>query len=268
MRSILLIVGLMIPFVYSQVPALVEVSPILTKSDPLSSHSLSPKPSSSSSSLTSFTPIITHSSHSSIPTSSSITRPSITTPFFTSSSSSISISSSSSFSSTFYISSSSSPSPTMVPTPTSNDGERTTPTIVGAVVGGVVGLALLGGLLSWMNRRGGCTSKTNQRKANYEDFGLAERDFPHHRSPIQQPQMSSSSGFGGSTMVASPTLSRLNNQGNYYHNEEPTQYHYYSPHQEMTGYDGGYYDEHGYYYNPHHQQQYYPEVYKQNDSCR
>jgi hypothetical protein len=132
-----------------------------------------------------------------------------------------------------------------------------------------------------MNRRGGCTSKTNQRKANFEDFGLAERDFPHHRAPAATGN--SSSGFGGSTVVASPTVPRLNDQGTYYNDASAKPYQqqreydatyqdaYYYPPQDYpshTGYEGGgYYDEHGYYYatgydptspQQQYQQQHYP----------
>ncbi|ORX52702.1 hypothetical protein DM01DRAFT_323343 [Hesseltinella vesiculosa] len=43
--------------------------------------------------------------------------------------------------------------------PTSDDNNNATGTIAGGVVGAVVGLALLGGFVTWINRRGGCTKR-------------------------------------------------------------------------------------------------------------
>jgi hypothetical protein len=53
----------------------------------------------------------------------------------------------------------------------SNDGPSSNKTaiIAGSVVGGLVGIALIAGLLTWMNRRGGCTSRTRRRDVQ-EDF--------------------------------------------------------------------------------------------------
>ncbi|ORZ05040.1 hypothetical protein BCR42DRAFT_428577 [Absidia repens] len=270
----------------------------LPSPSPNPSPSPSPHPSPSPSPTSSFSPVIPISSSSSssslLPTSSSAPPPSsssssppkTTIPSSTLASSSPSLSTPSSSSSA-------------TATPAPHKSESNIPTIVGAVVGGVgklisffkkkkkipshfffvVGLALLGGLLTWLNRRGGCTSKTNQRKANFEDFGLAERDFPHHRSPA----MTTNTALGGATMVASPTIPQLNDQGNYYNDgsggkhyqqqQGYEQYHdsggYYYPHEGGGGYDGnngydshgiyeahsgydangGYYDEHGYYYD-------------------
>ncbi|KAI9308482.1 hypothetical protein BJ944DRAFT_260131 [Cunninghamella echinulata] len=139
--------------------------------------------------------------------------------------------------------------------------EDNTKTIVGAVVGGIVGLALIGGFLAWLNRRGGCTSKSNhrkERKADFEDFGLAERDFPHHRSPpTTKATAGMASGAGVAAGVVSPTIPRLNDQGNYYNDPNNQhymqqgydQYHdgYYYPQDGGAG--SGYYDENGYYYD-------------------
>lgn len=142
-----------------------------------------------------------------------------------------------------------------------------------------VGLALIGGLLAWINRKGGCTSRSKpKRPADFEDFGLAETDFPHHRSPPMAaanvaPGMAAAgaagaAGAGAAAAMASPTIPRLNEQGNYYDPstaEYGTNRIYYEPqltgppqpdyqypphHQQQYYYpqEGGYYDEHGYYY--------------------
>lgn len=141
-----------------------------------------------------------------------------------------------------------------------------------------VGLALIGGLLAWINRKGGCTSRSKpKRPADFEDFGLAETDFPHHRSPPMAaanvaPGMAAAGAAGAAgaaAAMASPTIPRLNEQGNYYDPstaEYGTNRIYYEPqltgppqpdyqypphHQQQQYYypqEGGYYDEHGYYY--------------------
>ncbi|GAN03580.1 hypothetical protein MAM1_0043d03035 [Mucor ambiguus] len=50
-----------------------------------------------------------------------------------------------------------------------DSGSNKTAVIAGSVVGGLVGIALIAGLLTWMNRRGGCTSRTRRRDVQ-EDF--------------------------------------------------------------------------------------------------
>ncbi|KAG0175472.1 tRNA methyltransferase 44 [Apophysomyces sp. BC1015] len=129
-------------------------------------------------------------------------------------------------------SSSSDSSSTASPTSTpggSTSSDSNTGTIAGAVVGGVVGVALIGGALTFLNRRGGCARRSEKRTADFEDFGLAETDFPHHRSPPMAPSGLAAAGAGGAAAAAvagtaaaaggakgSPTLPRLNDQGNYY----------------------------------------------------
>ncbi|EPB93104.1 hypothetical protein HMPREF1544_00178 [Mucor circinelloides 1006PhL] len=54
-------------------------------------------------------------------------------------------------------------------------GSNNTAIIAGSVVGGLVGIALIAGLLTWMNRRGGCTSRTRRRDVQ-EDF-TNENDY-------------------------------------------------------------------------------------------
>ncbi|KAF7726667.1 hypothetical protein EC973_008541 [Apophysomyces ossiformis] len=97
--------------------------------------------------------------------------------------------------------------PTFTPPPTDNSEKAT---IIGAVVGGVVGVALIGGALAYVNRRGGCTSRTDKKQADFEDFGLAERDFPQQPAPqAHRP-----------AAAVNPTIPRLNEQGTFY-NEPP-----------------------------------------------
>lgn len=139
--------------------------------------------------------------------------------------------------------------------------------------------------MTWINRRGGCTSrsKAKQRPNDFEDFGLAETDFPHHRSPpmananLGAAAAAGAGAAGGAAVAgaaggASPTLPRLNDQGNFYHDPSTAEYgtnrHYvpsyqpqlsqadYSPQPQHQPYyydntqpQQGYYDEHGYYYD-------------------
>ncbi|KAG1377914.1 hypothetical protein G6F60_006700 [Rhizopus arrhizus] len=149
-----------------------------------------------------------------------------------------------------------------------DNGGSKTGTIAGAVIGSLIGLALLSGLLTWINRHKGCASK-RKAKPEFEDYGLADTDFPQHRSPA----------MANTPNAISPTTPYLNDQGNYYSKEElnsgympsypvvetnqhlnnyPQPDYYYNNNNpqlahEMNG-GGGYYDENGYYYeNTTHQ---------------
>ncbi|CAO3619939.1 unnamed protein product [Mucor hiemalis] len=137
-------------------------------------------------------------------------------------------------------SSSASPSTTSAPPPPPTNN---TPIIVGSVVGGVVGLALIGGVLACINRRGGCTKRRDTKKSEFEDYGLG--DFPHHRTQMAAPVIANK--------PVSPTLPRLNDQGNYY-NEDPNyaRYGY-----QDNNVDYGMQPQQGYYYPQQHQQQEY-----------
>ncbi|CAO3596759.1 unnamed protein product [Absidia cylindrospora] len=57
-------------------------------------------------------------------------------------------------------------------TPESNH-HSSTGTIAGAVLGGIVGLALIGGIVTWCNRKGGCTKRQN----GVRDGGLKQTDL-------------------------------------------------------------------------------------------
>ncbi|KAG1139007.1 hypothetical protein G6F37_010019 [Rhizopus arrhizus] len=147
-----------------------------------------------------------------------------------------------------------------------DNGGSKTGTIAGAVIGS---LTLLSGLLTWINRHKGCASK-RKAKPEFEDYGLADTDFPQHRSPA----------MANTPNAISPTTPYLNDQGNYYSKEElsngympsypvletnqhlnnyPQPDYYYNNNNpqlahEMNGGGGGYYDENGYYYeNTTHQ---------------
>lgn len=112
----------------------------------------------------------------------------------------------------------------------------------------IVGLALIGGLIAFINRRGGCTKKRGRNnKSDFEDYGLG--DFPQHRNPAPAvPTMATANN------PISPTLPRLNEQGNYYNDD----YNHYGYRQDDYGMQpspqGGYYYPQG-----HHQQQGYYE---------
>ncbi|KAI9255589.1 hypothetical protein BDA99DRAFT_517140 [Phascolomyces articulosus] len=132
-----------------------------------------------------------------------------------------------------------------------------------------LGLALLGGILTWVNRRGGCTRRSNKpNKADYEDFGMGDNDYPHHRSPTMAAggvaagaavaAASTSPAMTHSNLSRAPTVPRLNDQGTYYDGHPsgyyqqdmmPQQQGYYYPEhqQDMSG--QGYYDNSGYYYD-------------------
>ncbi|KAI8074570.1 hypothetical protein BC940DRAFT_46205 [Gongronella butleri] len=78
-----------------------------------------------------------------------------------------------------------------------------------------VGLAIIGGLIAWLNRRGGCASRRKNRQPDMEDFGLAESDFPHHRSP----GMAAAAAMSGTASVSnashpSPTMPRMTEMNN------------------------------------------------------
>lgn len=106
---------------------------------------------------------------------------------------------------------------------------------------------MIGGILACVNRRGGCTKKRDNKKSDFEDYGLG--DFPHHRTPVIAAPVLPSKPI-------SPTLPRLNDQGNYY-NEDPNYGHYGYQDNNM---DYGMQPQQGYYYaqqqqQPQHQQQ-------------
>ncbi|KAI8137437.1 hypothetical protein BJV82DRAFT_674784 [Fennellomyces sp. T-0311] len=155
-------------------------------------------------------------------------------------------------------------------------------TIAGAVVGGwyiiahtflltlLVGVALLGGIITWLNRRGGCTRRsTKPNKADYEDFGMSESDYPHHRSP-STPVMGAAAAAAVATPAVthsnvSPTVPQLNEHGTYYDGHPSGYYHqdmasqqqqgYYYPEQQGMASATGYYDNSGYYYDQQQHQQ-------------
>ncbi|KAL0097356.1 hypothetical protein J3Q64DRAFT_1713002 [Phycomyces blakesleeanus] len=126
-----------------------------------------------------------------------------------------------------------------VSTPTSStkaDGEKksNTPAIIGGVVGGVVGLALIGGLITFLNRRGGCTSRSEKPKSDFKDFEMTENDFPQRRAPT--------GGLQGIVPISgSPTVPQLNNQGNFY-NDNGYGQNYSNVQSQSSGQDGYYYD--------------------------
>ncbi|ORX49869.1 hypothetical protein DM01DRAFT_198878 [Hesseltinella vesiculosa] len=130
-------------------------------------------------------------------------------------------------------------------------------TIAGAVVGGVVGLALIGGLIAWLNRRGGCASRRKPRQnPDFEDFGLQESDFPHHRSPgMVAAAVGSTPSLSGASHP-SPTVPRMTDLNNGaaggYYATMPSDYD--SGRHFTTGYE-----DYGNQPQQYHQGYYYPE---------
>ncbi|CEP13572.1 hypothetical protein [Parasitella parasitica] len=164
---------------------------------------LAPVPSSSSVVPPSIASSTTTTTTTTTTAASSTVAPSASSLQSTSATPSPTIASSSSTSSSTSTTPSASASPKPKDNPTNN-----TPLIVGCVVGGVVGIALIGGILACINRRGGCTKRRDNKKSDFEDYGLG--DFPHHRA---------TTAVANNTKPVSPTLPRLNDQGNYYANE-------------------------------------------------
>lgn len=94
---------------------------------------------------------------------------------------------------------------------------------------------MIGGALTWINRHGGCARRNNKRSEDFEDYGLADTDFPHNHQPhMRSPGMQTVSlaangaAIGGgsaamtpalgaaTTAATSPTIPRLNDQGTFY----------------------------------------------------
>ncbi|KAI9361960.1 hypothetical protein BD770DRAFT_383036 [Pilaira anomala] len=75
-------------------------------------------------------------------------------------------------------------------------GSNKTAIIAGSVVGGLVGIALIAGLLTWLNRHGGCTSRTRRRDI--------QQDFNAHDNEYDLKMTENVTG-GGVGMVASNT---------------------------------------------------------------
>lgn len=108
----------------------------------------------------------------------------------------------------------------------------------------IVGLALIGGVLACISRRGGCTKRRDTKKQEFEDYGLG--DFPHHRNPVTSPPVPVAK-------PVSPTIPRLNEQGNYYDDGNYGGHYGY----QDNNMDYGMQQQQGYYYPQQHQQQEY-----------
>ncbi|KAI9288046.1 hypothetical protein BC943DRAFT_317674 [Umbelopsis sp. AD052] len=138
-----------------------------TSSEPTSS---SPPPASSS----------VPSSSSSVPASSTVASTSAATTSAATTSNSKPPTSIAPSTTVTLVSASTTASISGTPTPTNpppNDSSNKTGVIAGATVGGIVGLALIAGILTWINRKGGCTRR-RKRDADFDDYGLDDHDFP------------------------------------------------------------------------------------------
>ncbi|KAI8978481.1 hypothetical protein BDB01DRAFT_800060 [Pilobolus umbonatus] len=84
----------------------------------------------------------------------------------------------------------SSATPTKAAAAKEEKSDNKTAIIVGSVVGGIVGLAFVGGIMAWINRRGGCTARTKNRGNGFteEDYtvNMNQNDF-NHPAPIPSP---------------------------------------------------------------------------------
>jgi hypothetical protein len=98
--------------------------------------------------------------------------------------------------------SSSLPAATATSSPDSSSSSNKTGIIAGSVVGGVVGLALIGGLLAWLNRHGGCASRSKTTKNGFtsDDYtiDMTQNDFAPTAAAV------------GGGAVAGATLANLN----------------------------------------------------------
>ncbi|KAI9279095.1 hypothetical protein BY458DRAFT_503106 [Sporodiniella umbellata] len=144
------------------------------------------------------------------------------------------------------------PSSSSTSQPNQKSPLNTTPIIVGSVVGGIAFIALIVGILAFISRRGGCTKRADRnKKSDFDDYGLA--DFPTHRNPAQEANPATAHNV-------SPTIPRLNEQGNYY-NDNYNNYNYpqdeYAIQSQQHGgyyypqqnHQQGYYENEGYYYD-------------------
>ncbi|CEP18450.1 hypothetical protein [Parasitella parasitica] len=180
-----------------QVPTTTEAP---TASNPASTPSNAPPTSSSSS-----------ESPSAVPSSSTIQSSSSS-----SNSHQISKSASTSIDPSTTPSSSSAPVASSSETPKTTEGSENNKTgvIAGSVVGGVVGLALIGGFLAWMNRRGGCTSRTKNNRN-----GLSQDDYTidMHQNDFNHGPTVAAAGILGNTATHASTdpLSPSNNSHRY-----------------------------------------------------
>ncbi|KAI9319249.1 hypothetical protein BX666DRAFT_1924351 [Dichotomocladium elegans] len=102
--------------------------------------------------------------------------------------------------------------------------------VAGSIVGGLVCIALLGGLLTWLNRRGGCTSPRRRRyNADQSNAIPDEFSIPMHdaRRYIQPP-----SAQGYVSLQDPPvSLPHQQNQQQYQQQQQQQQQQQYHQHQ-------------------------------------
>ncbi|CAO3661685.1 unnamed protein product [Rhizopus stolonifer] len=160
------------------------------------------------------------------------------------------------------------PVPDSAKSPNTNDNNDKTGIVAGAVISSLIGLAILSGFLTWCNRHKGCAGK-RKRKPEFEDYGLADTDFPQSRPLATQnmttvpntispalPQSNDQSNYNSKELnvgYAAP-YQVIDHKNNYQHQPEYYYNNSHPPHDSGTGY----YDENGYYYeNATYQEEYY-----------
>ncbi|KAI8338083.1 hypothetical protein BC941DRAFT_424553 [Chlamydoabsidia padenii] len=116
--------------------------------------------------------------------------------------------------------------------------------IAGGVVGGIVALALIGGLLTWLNRRGGCTSRTKPRnQAAFEEFAMKDPEhgttmgYNDTASPFQRrmapmiPQTTGYMNLGHEDFSDTSTAVPMDPYGGGYKTQQQPDPYYFAPQQ-------------------------------------
>ncbi|ORE08004.1 hypothetical protein BCV72DRAFT_261760 [Rhizopus microsporus var. microsporus] len=151
------------------------------------------------------------------------------------------------------------PTPTSSNSPTSSTSATSSPgtgepsnssnktaTIAGSVVGGLVGIAVIAGALTWLNRHGGCASRTRRRGANsHDDFGNNTDDMKMSENPAgnSAPEHGApASPFQHARRFVPPNTGYMNltdEEYGYQQNNYPQEYHqeHYSPNEPIYEYN-------------------------------
>ncbi|OBZ82758.1 hypothetical protein A0J61_09190, partial [Choanephora cucurbitarum] len=112
-----------------------------------------------------------------------------------------------------------------------NDTPNKTGIVAGSVVGCLVAVALIGGILTWMNRRGGCTSRTRRRDKSSNDFEGEANDYKMTEDHVGDNMHASNSPFQHARRFVPPTSGymNLNDEEHAYHQEMNKPNYQYAP---------------------------------------
>ncbi|KAI8373693.1 hypothetical protein BD560DRAFT_394053 [Blakeslea trispora] len=113
----------------------------------------------------------------------------------------------------------------------SSDPPNKTAIVAGSVVGCLVGVALIGGILTWMNRRGGCTSRTRRRDASGNNDFEGGTDYKMTEDHVADNMHASNSPFQHARRFVPPTSGymNLNDEEHTYHQNMNTANYQYAP---------------------------------------